>query len=80
MTNEVESNEEDTLSDERREESENEVPTQVKQSRVCAPYIQGASERTARILQKYNVQLCHKPTRTLRGDICNMKDKRPPMD
>ena len=42
---------------------------------VGAPYIKGSSERVARILKPYNIQLAHKPTNTLRSKLCNVKDK-----
>ena len=33
---------------------------------VSAPYIRGTSERVWRILGNYNINIYHKPTRTLR--------------
>jgi hypothetical protein len=47
---------------------------------VSAPYIKGTSERVARILKRHKVELCHKPSRTLRGELCALKDKRNPSD
>ena len=43
---------------------------------ISAPYIKGTSERVARILKQYNIKLAHKPTRTLKHELCHLKDKR----
>ena len=39
---------------------------------ISAPYIKGTyrtSERVASILKQYNIQLAHKPTRTLKHEL-----------
>ena len=44
---------------------------------VSAPYIKSTSESVACILLKqYNIQLAHKPARTLKHELCLLKDKR----
>ena len=43
---------------------------------ISAPYIRGASERTEKLLKKYDVKLSHKPTRTLSSELCRVKDVR----
>ena len=47
---------------------------------VSAPYIKGASERVSRILKPYDIELAHKPTNTIKSNICHMKDKRENQD
>ena len=44
---------------------------------ISAPYIQRTSERVSRIFKKYNVNIAHKPTRTLKTELCHLKDHRP---
>ena len=34
---------------------------------ISAPYIRGTSERAARILKNYDIQLSHKSTKTLKN-------------
>lgn len=43
---------------------------------ISAPYIKGVSERASRILRKHNIKLAHKPTNTLKTNLCKMKDAR----
>ena len=43
---------------------------------ISAPYIHGTSERVARVLIKHNINLAHKPIRTLKNELCHVKDKR----
>ena len=40
----------------------------------------GTSETIARILKPFNIQIAHKPTRTLRHLLTNVKDKDDPKD
>ena len=40
-----------------------------------APYIKGCSEKAGRIFKKFGIKLAHKPTKTLRSELCNNKDK-----
>ena len=47
---------------------------------VSLPYIRGTSETIARILKPFNIQIAHKPTRTLRHLLTNIKDKDNPKD
>ena len=47
---------------------------------VSLPYIRGTSETIARILKPFNIQIAHKPTRTLRHLLTNVKDKDDPKD
>ena len=44
------------------------------------PYIKGTSETIARILQPYNIRVVHKPIKTLRQILTNVKDKDEPND
>ena len=55
-------------------ETKNELTT------VSLPYIRGTSETIARILKPFNVRIAHKPTRTLRHLLTNVKDKDDPKD
>ena len=55
-------------------ETKNELRT------VSLPYIRGTSETIARILKPFNIQIAHKPTRTLRHLLTNVKDKVDPKD
>ena len=41
-----------------------------------APYIRTASERTAKLLELYNIRLAHKPTAPLKNSLCKFKDRR----
>ena len=43
---------------------------------ISAPYIRGASERMSRVLKRFDINLAHKPTRTLKNELCHLKDKR----
>ena len=45
---------------------------------VLLPYIRGTSETIARILKPFNIRIAHKPTRTLRHLLTNVKDKDDP--
>jgi len=54
----------------------NVVSVSPRTSYVKAPYIKGVSEKAARILNRHNVRLAHKPTHTLRGQLCHLKDRR----
>ena len=47
---------------------------------VSLPYIRGTSETIARILKPFNIRIAHKPTRTLRHLLTNVKDKDDPKD
>ena len=49
-------------------------------SYVSAPYIRGTSEKAARVLQKHNIKLCHKPANTIKNQVCFLKDKRNNLD
>ena len=55
-------------------ETKNELTT------VSLPYIRGTSETIARILKPFNTRIAHKPTRTLRHLLTNVKDKDDPKD
>ena len=55
-------------------ETKNELTT------VSLPYIRGTSETIARILKPFNVRIAHKPTRTLRHLLTNVKDKDDPKE
>ena len=41
-----------------------------------APYIRGTSERTARILKKFNITLGFKSTKTVKNIVCKLKDRK----
>jgi hypothetical protein len=43
---------------------------------VSAPYMQGISEKTAKILRPYNIQLSSKATKTIKSQLCHLKDRR----
>lgn len=43
---------------------------------VSAPYIKGASERTAKILKPFGIILSHKSKHTLRSQLTKIKDPR----
>ena len=47
---------------------------------VSAPYIRGTSEKIARVLRQFNVQLCSKATRTIKSQVCKIKDRRETLD
>ena len=47
---------------------------------VSLPYIRGTSETIAQILKPFNIRIAHKPTRTLRHLLTNVKDKDDPKD
>ena len=53
-------------------ETKNELTT------VSLPYIRGTSRTIARILKPFNIRIVHKPTRTLRHLLTNVKDKDDP--
>ena len=40
------------------------------------PYIQGTSERVKRVLNKYRIEVAHKPSRSLRTELCRLKDSK----
>ena len=43
---------------------------------VSAPYMQGISEKAASILRPYNVQLSSNATKTIKSELCKLKNKR----
>ena len=47
---------------------------------VSAPYIKVSSERVARLLKPFSVKLAHKPSNTIKSQICHMKDRREKLD
>ena len=47
---------------------------------VSLPYIWGTSKTIARILKPFNIRIAHKPTRTWRHLLTNVKDKDDPKD
>ena len=51
-------------------------PTPVTTATI--PYIKGASETIARLLQLYDIRVVHKPITTLRHVLTNVKDKDQP--
>ena len=51
------------------------VTTENNSSFIFALYIEGTFERVARILKQYNIQLAHKPRRTLKHELCHLKNK-----
>ena len=57
-----------------RTQTKNELTT------VSLPYIKGTSETIARILKPFNIRIAHKPTRTLRHLLTNVKDTDDPKD
>ena len=54
--------------------------TKYELTTVSLPYIRGTSETIARILKPFNIRIAHKPTRTLRHLLTNVKDKDDPKD
>ena len=54
--------------------------TKTELTTVSLPYIRGTSETIARILKPFNIRIAHKPTRTLRHLLTNVKDKDDPKD
>ena len=44
------------------------------------PYIKTISEKIAKVMKNYNIKTIHKPTKKLKGYVCNMKTKVHPMD
>ena len=44
------------------------------------PYIKTISEKIAKVMRNYNIKTIHKPTKKLKGYVCNMKTKVHPMD
>ena len=54
----------------------NEGTEAAEKSYASIPYIPGISERLKRIFGKYNLEVAHQPTRKLRSELCNLKDKK----
>jgi len=52
------------------------VINEVRTRYASAPYIKGASERTAKILKSFGIKLSHKSNHSLRSQIVNVKDRR----
>ena len=50
-------------------------PTTKTRVRVSLPYINGTSEKTARLLRPFNIDIAHKPTQKLRTYFSKHKDK-----
>ena len=44
---------------------------------AAIPYVEGKSERIARILRPYNILVAHKPLTTLRDVLTKVKDPSP---
>jgi len=51
-------------------------PVDVRKRYASAPYIRGASERTAKILKPFGIQLAHKSIHSLRSQLVKVKDHR----
>ena len=49
--------------------------TDQKKTIASIPYIKGTSERIARILRPFNINVAHKPTVTLRNTLMKVKDR-----
>ena len=47
---------------------------------VVIPYVKKISERMARVYKRFGLRTVHKPTRTLKSAVCNMKEKIHEMD
>ena len=47
---------------------------------VVVPYVEGVSERFARVLKNYNISTAMKPHNTLRNQLVHPKDKREPQN
>ena len=43
---------------------------------ISASYIKGSSERVARLLKPFSIKLAHKPSNTIKSQLCHMKDER----
>ena len=54
--------------------------TKYELTTVSLLYIRGISETIARILKPFNIRIAHKPTRTLRHLLTNVRDKDDPKD
>jgi len=50
----------------------------IRKRYASAPYIKGASERTAKILKPFGIQLAHKSNHSLRSQLVHVKDSRLP--
>ena len=44
------------------------------------PYVRGTSEKIAQALRKHDVSTVHKPSRTIKNMLCNMKEKHHELD
>ena len=53
---------------EKKETEKNELFTTI-------PYVKTVSEKLARVYKKFGVSTTHKPTRTIKSTLCNMKEK-----
>ena len=61
----------------RKKQDENQKPL----ARISIPYTKSLSERIGRTMRRYNLDVVHKPTRTIKNQLCNKaKDKLNPMD
>ena len=69
-----------TISDKEEQGTEDQNASNNRERYTSAPYMQGTSERVGKILKDYDIKLCHKPTKTLRQDLCCMKDRRKAQD
>ena len=43
---------------------------------IAAPYVRGTSERVAKILKPFNINLRHRTSNSLKNKLCKLKDKR----
>lgn len=55
----------------------NSTPTNGSTARVTLPYIRNTSERIAKAVKPYGINVSHKPTNTLRQHLVKVKDKMP---
>ena len=47
---------------------------------IPVPYVHGVSERLGRMFKKFDRKIVHKPTNTIKNQLCHLKDRRKNVD
>ena len=64
----------------KKKEKQNKERMEERNLFVSIPYVKSVSEKLGRTFRKYGISTTHKPSRTIKNAVCNMKEKVHEMD
>jgi hypothetical protein len=64
----------------KKKQKENKERSEDRNLYVSIPYVKNVSEKLARSFRSYGISTTHKPSRTIKSAVCNMKEKVHEMD